>query len=101
MKISIESLVEKLDKHIDAKILPGLAEQTRFIVGFARGRLLSTVRAKLNEIPQDGTLRDENGNVETDALRAALHGGFDAAGSVKILGIRFEKADADAFLDSL
>lgn len=101
MKISIESLVEKLDKHIDAKILPGLAEPTRFVIGFSRAILLNTIRAKLNEIPKDGVLRDENGNIETDALRAALHGGFDAAGSVRILGIRFEKADADAFLDTL
>ena len=102
MKITIENLVAKLGEHIDARVLPGLSnETTRFVLGFNKSLILGNTRAKLDAIPCDGTVRDADGNIDIDALRTCIHDGFTAAGSVKILGIRFKKEDADAFLDTL
>lgn len=42
--------------------------------------------AKLGALPCDGTIRDADGNVDVDVLRTC---------------IRFEKEDAEAFLDTL
>ena len=102
MKITIENLVTKLGEHIDARVLPGLSnETTRFALGFSKSLILGNARSKLEAIPCDGMLRDADGNIDVEALRTCIRDGFDAAGSVKLLGIRFDKQDADAFLDTL
>lgn len=102
MKITPENLVAKLGEHIDARIIPGLSnETTRFALGFSKSLILGKARALLDALPRDGTLRDADGNVDVDALRTCVRDGFAAAGSVKVLGIRFEKTDAEAFLDTL
>lgn len=102
MKITIENLITKLGEHIDAKVMPGLSnEMTRFALGFSKSLILGNTRAKLEALPCDGTVRDADGNIDVDVLRTCIRDGFAAAGSVKILGIRFEKEDAEAFLDTL
>lgn len=102
MKITIENLVAKLGEHIDTRIMPGLPEEmTRFALGFSKSRILGNTRAKLEALPCDGTIRDADGKVDVDVLRTCISDGFAAAGSIKILGIRFEKEDAEAFLDTL
>lgn len=102
MKITIENLVAKLGEHIDTRIVPGLSEEmTRFALGFSKSRILGSMRAKLEALPCDGTIRDADGKVDVDVLRTCISDGLAAAGSVKILGIRFEKEDAEAFFDTL
>ena len=105
MLLTVEELVGKVEAFAKSHIVPNLAsDKSRFLFGFAWMGIGTKVRAELSSLPNDGTIRDESGKIDTAKLRMCIKNGFDAAGSVLLderLPLRFTQEDADLFFSEL
>lgn len=105
MKLTIDEMVAKIEMYAKNHVVPNLAsDKSRFTLGFAWMGVKAKVRGALESFPKDGTVRGEDGLIDTDKLRDCVKGGFDLAGSVLLderLPLRFSQSDADVFFSEL
>lgn len=105
MKMDVDGLVGKVEDFARAHVVPNLAtDRSRFMLGFAWGGVKKRLHDALDALPKDGTVRGDDGLIDTEELRTCVKGGFDLAGSVLLderLPLRFSQSDADLFFDGL
>lgn len=108
MKISKKLFDEKLAEYIESRLVPSIKDPLRqFLVATALGTRRISIGMFGDQMTAALGLVDAEGNVDTEALRAAMTFGMKKVENdlhVGILGLHFSQADIDkffAFLDAI
>lgn len=95
--MTIDELDGYIDRYTAEYILPRLHNPLNlFAIGAMRGAGKLSVRSMLPQLESLGIVKPGE-VVDIEQMRKALDGGFAAAPELPFFGLRFTKADSDAF----
>ena len=99
VKISIEKANTALERYVSSQVLPHLKNPfTQFTLAALMGTGSLAIE-KLFPLPilQRFGILDENGMLDTTLAQKAVAAGFEAVPGLPVMGITFNRQDADAF----
>lgn len=98
--MDVKTFDEILERHVKTTLIPQMTKSlNRFLAGAALGSGVLKAESMRPQLEALGVL--DGDDLDTERLGRTLMSGFEQAPEVSVLGLTFDRGDAESFLKAL